>query len=120
MTQIEATARLALAAGYDVIMEGVFNLRDYGALLRQLHMDHRGQSRYYQFDIGLDETIDRHQRRPLRSAFGPDEIREWYDGWQPLPFTTERRLGPELSTDAIVHLILDDFVPDPDHPREVA
>ena len=104
-------ARHALDLGYDVILDGIFNLRDYSALFEHLHHDHRGLTRIYQFDVGLDETIRRHAGRPLANAFGEEKLREWYDGWQPLPWFDERRIGPEQSADAIVSLILADLDP---------
>ena len=105
---IVGAARQALDLGYDVILDGIFNLRDYSELFEALHRDHRGQTRIYQFDVGLDEALRRHAARPLANAFGEEKIREWYDGWQPLPWHDERRIGPETTTDELVSTILRD------------
>lgn len=106
---IVGTARDALNLGYDVILDGIFNLRDYSALFKCLHDDHRGQTRIYQFDIGLDETIRRHAGRPLSKKFGEDKIRDWYDGWQPLPWHDETRVRSDVSTQGLVSSILQDL-----------
>lgn len=106
---VVGAAREALNLGYDVILDGIFNLRDYSALFERLHDDHRGQTRIYQFDIGLDETIRRHAGRPLSKEFGEDKIRDWYDGWQPLPWHDETRVGGDVSTDDLVISILKDL-----------
>ncbi|MFE6733614.1 AAA family ATPase [Microbacterium sp. NPDC057650] len=106
---IVGAARSALDLGYDVILDGIFNLRDYSEPFRRLHEDHRGCTRVYQFDVGLDETIRRHSERPLSSAFGEDKIREWYDGWQPLPWFDETRVGPEVTTEDLVSMVLRDL-----------
>lgn len=106
---IIGAARDALNLGYDVILDGVFNLRDYSAPLKCLHDDHRGQTRIYQFDIGLDETIRRHAGRPLSKEFSEDKIRDWYDGWQPLPWHDETRVGSDVSTEGLVASILNDL-----------
>jgi predicted kinase len=106
---VVATARQALDLGYDVILDGIFNLRDYSDAFERLHRDHRGTTRIYQFDVGLDETIRRHAGRPLANAFGEDEIRRWHDGWQPLPWFDERRVGPETATEDLVSIILEDL-----------
>lgn len=106
---IVGAARQALDLGYDVILDGIFNLRDYSELLRQLHADHRGHTGIYQFDVGLDETIRRHANRSLAAAFGEDKLREWYDGWQPLPWFDERRITADESTDEVVAMIVQDF-----------
>ncbi|REJ05515.1 hypothetical protein DY023_09750 [Microbacterium bovistercoris] len=108
---IVGAAREALNLGYDVILDGIFNLRDYSAPLERLHDDHRGRTRIYQFDIGLDETIRRHAGRPLAKEFGADKIRDWYDGWQPLPWHDETRVGGEVSTEDLVSSILQDLGP---------
>lgn len=76
---IVSAAREALNLGYDVILDGIFNLRDYSEPFEMLHRDHRGRTRIYQFDVGLDETLRRHAGRPLATDFGEEKIREWYD-----------------------------------------
>lgn len=106
---IVAMARQALDLGYDVILDGIFNLRDYSALFERLHDDHSGPTHIYQFDVGLDETLRRHTARPLGSVFGEEKIREWHDGWQPLPWFKEQRIGPEATTAEIVSAILRDL-----------
>lgn len=103
---IVAAAREALDLGYDVILDGIFNLRDYSERFEGLHRDHQGLTLIYQFDVGLDETIRRHSTRSLASVLGDEKIREWHDGWQPLPWLDERRIGPETTTEELVACIL--------------
>lgn len=105
---IVGAARNALDLGYDVILDGIFNLRDYSESFRQLHDDHRGSTRIYHFDVGLEETIRRHSERPLSRAFGEDKLREWHEGWQPLPWFEEARVGAEITTEVLVSTILGD------------
>lgn len=109
---IDSAARAALDLGYDVVLDGIFNLRDYSESFERLHAEHRGLTRVYQFDVGLDETIRRHSERPLSSQFGVDKIREWYDGWQPLPWYDETRVVAETTTDDLVSAILLDLEQD--------
>lgn len=110
---IVAAARQALELGYDVILDGIFNLRDYSEPFERLHRDHLGLTRIYQFDVGLDETLRRHADRPLSGVFGDEKIREWYDGWQPLPWYDEHRVGRETTVDGLVSVILRDVAQDP-------
>lgn len=106
---IDATARHALDLGYDVILDGIFNLRDYAERLENLWHDHVGITRIYQFDVGFDETIRRHETRELRRAFTADDMRRWHDGWQPLDFVDEQRIGAEETLQQIVERILTDL-----------
>lgn len=106
---VDATARQSLDLGYDVILDGIFNLRDYAARLEQLWRDHRGVTRIYQFDVGFDETVRRHETRELRHAFTAERMREWYDGWQPLQFVEESRIGPNETLAQITERIVADI-----------
>ncbi|UJP11090.1 AAA family ATPase [Microbacterium sp. KUDC0406] len=106
---IDATARQALDLGYDVILDGVFNLRDYAERFENLWRDHAGLTRIYQFDLDFDETVRRHETRELRHAFTIDDMRRWYDGWEPLTFIEEGRIGPEESLSQIVDRIVTDL-----------
>lgn len=103
---IDGLARQSLDLGYDVILDGIFNLRDYAGLFERLHRDHRGRSVWFQWDVGFDETVRRHDSRPLREAFGVESLREWHDGWQPLPFVDEHRVTADDSVDDVVERIL--------------
>lgn len=106
---VEAAARLSLDLGYDVVLDGIFNLRDYAGRLEQLWRDHRGITRFYQFDVGFEETVRRHETRELRHAFTAERMREWYDGWQPLEFVEERRIGSDETLAQITERIIADI-----------
>ncbi|MEW1973671.1 AAA family ATPase [Microbacterium profundi] len=106
---IVSMARQALDLGYDVVLDGIFNLRDYSEPFELLYAEHLGVTRIYQFDVGLDETLRRHAARPLGSVVLESKIREWYDGWQPLPWHQETRVGAEVTTDELVTLIVKDL-----------
>ncbi|WP_309103802.1 AAA family ATPase [Microbacterium sp.] len=115
---VDAAARQSLDLGYDVILDGIFNLRDYAARLEQLWRDHRGVTRIYQFDIGFEETVRRHETRELRHEFSAERMRRWYDGWQPLEFVEEGRIGAgELLTDIVARIIAETVAHSP--PRTV-
>ncbi|MFJ2551641.1 AAA family ATPase [Microbacterium sp. NPDC087591] len=105
---VDAAARQSLDLGYDVILDGVFNLRDYASRLEQLWRDHRGVTRIYQFDVGYEETVRRHEGRELRHAFTAEQMREWFDGWQPLTFVDEGRIGPDESLADVTRRIIAD------------
>lgn len=106
---IDNAVRQSLDLGYDVIMDGIFNLRDYADRLEQLWRDHLGSTRIYQFDVGFEETVRRHETRELRHDFAADRMRDWYDGWQPLEFVQEGRIGPQETLAQIIARIVADL-----------
>src|SRR5690606_20546575 len=83
---------------------------DYARRLERLWTDHRGVTRIYQFDIGFEETARRHETRDLRHAFTAEKMREWYDGWQPLAFVEEGRIGPDETLAQITERIITDII----------
>jgi chloramphenicol 3-O-phosphotransferase len=100
---IVGVVRAGLDAGYDVILEGILNLRDYAHRLEDLSRDHLGRSVFLQCDIGLPATLERHHGRPEKQGLFTDEdIADWYDGWQPLPFVNEERLTVDDTPETVI------------------
>ena len=58
-------------------------------MLRQLIDDHPGPSKICYLDVPLEETIRRHEHRPM--TVGPDQLREWY---RPLDLLGVHGRGP--------------------------
>lgn len=75
---IAATARHCLAAGYHVILEGIFYTEHYGTMLRNLLNDHQGPTHVIYLDVPLEETLRRHRTRPLAAEVSTDTLSEWY------------------------------------------
>ncbi|WP_169815175.1 hypothetical protein [Nocardia uniformis] len=65
---------------------------------------------FYSFDLTLDQTLIRHAGRPLAASIPESTMRQWYRGWQPLPFVDEVRIDADWSLDAIVDRIYRDVV----------
>ncbi|HEU5417842.1 MAG TPA: AAA family ATPase [Streptosporangiaceae bacterium] len=94
---IDLTARYCLDSAYHVVMDGIFCADRYEPMLARLRDDHRGLSRFYYFDISLDETLRRHATRPQAADFGPAEMTEWYQPRNLLSSVAEEVVG-ESST----------------------
>lgn len=75
---IAATARHCLAAGYHVILEGIFFSGHYGNMLRSLLKAHRGPTHAIYVDVPLEETLRRHRSRPLATEVSDEKLSEWY------------------------------------------
>jgi predicted kinase len=103
---IDTVARHCLDAGYHVIMDGIFYAGHYEPMLAGLRADHRGQSRFYYFDISLAETLRRHATRPQAAEFGPAEMTGWYRARDLLGSVPEQVIGESATLDQATGLIL--------------
>lgn len=98
---IDVVVQYALDAGYHVILDGIFGSERYGEMLHRLADDHVGVSRYYYFDIGVEETLRRHQAKQL-TGVSPEMLRKWYRPRDLLGFVGESIITAEESTEQIV------------------
>ncbi|RIX30401.1 kinase [Amnibacterium setariae] len=102
---LELAAEHLLAAGRHVVIEGILAASRYAAMLERL-AGAADDARFLADDLTLEETVRRHATRPQPAHFGADELREWYRGWDPLPFVAEQRIGPEASVQDVVDRVL--------------
>ena len=91
---IEATCRVALDGGYHVLLEGILHAAWYGAMLRSLIREH---DRVFYLDVSLEETVRRHETRPLSREVTAEEMRSWYTPRDLLGLPGETVI-PETST----------------------
>jgi hypothetical protein len=75
---IAHTVEYCLAVGCDVLLEGILLEAHYGQMLRELLGSHAGPSHVFYLDVPLDETLRRHEGRPLRSEVPAEKLREWF------------------------------------------
>lgn len=104
---IDLTARYALDHGYHVIVEGIMSLASYGDMLTCLVRDHVGRSACFYYDLNFDETVHRHASRAQASEYGSDLMREWYRERDLVPALHETIIGPDVSLDSAVSLMMD-------------
>ncbi|QNE34048.1 kinase [Leifsonia shinshuensis] len=93
---IETIAGWGLARGLVVVVEGILNAGRYQRALERLAGMASG-SHFFGWDLPLEETLRRHGTRTKADAFTADEMSDWYHGWQPLDFVTERRFDTSVS-----------------------
>ncbi|MBF6259799.1 MULTISPECIES: AAA family ATPase [Nocardia] len=106
---IEHIATLCLARGMVTIVEGILDADRYGAMLHRL-ADTAGCALHYGFDLTFDETLARHAGRPQAATIPPDQMAEWYHGWQPLSYVEEVRIDSSWSRDSIIERIHTDIL----------
>lgn len=95
----------ALDNGYDVVLDGIFNIRRHKVLLDELIAKHPHENYIYYFDIPFDETLRRHGTRDKAQQFGADEMADWYSGANPSGYDGEVVIPADMSEDDILKLI---------------
>jgi predicted kinase len=104
---LEVAATHCLAAGHNVVLEGIFQADRYSEMLERLARA-ADDARFSAFDLSLEETVRRHEGRPEASEVSPVQMRQWYLGWDPLPFAAERSILQGEESSAVVQRVLDD------------
>ena len=54
-------------------------------MLEALRRDHISNSAFFYLDVSIEETLRRHQTRPLRMDVSAEQMREWYQHLDLLP-----------------------------------
>ncbi|WP_285705843.1 kinase [Microtetraspora sp. NBRC 16547] len=103
---IDAIVRYSLDHGYSVLLEGILTASRYGTMLQALRRDHAGMSAFFYLDVSFPETLRRHDTRPQRLEFSPDQMREWYRERDLLPGDWETVIGEDSSLDATAQRLL--------------
>jgi predicted kinase len=103
---IDTIARYSLAQGYHVVVEGILTASRYGAMLQALRRDHPANSAFFYLDVSIEETLRRHQTRPLRSEVSGDQMREWYRHLDLLPHEYETVIPEHSPLEATVRQVL--------------
>jgi adenylate kinase family enzyme len=76
---IQHNVLVALADGYNVILEGILSEKSYAATLEEIFTSHPEENYMYYFNISFEETMRRHNLRNIpEDKFGETEMREWY------------------------------------------
>lgn len=104
---LEVAATHCLAAGHDVVLEGIFQADRYSTMLERL-ASRSDDARFYAFDLPFEETVRRHEGRPEASEVSSIQLRQWHPGWDPLPFVAERPILQGELLSAVVQRVLDD------------
>jgi len=105
---IRQTTLLSLEHDYDVVLDGILDMDNYGALLRELASREACTLHVYWFDVPFEETLRRHSLKPVVDAFGEAEMREWWRAQDPTGIDGEQLIPAHLSADEAVDRILRD------------
>lgn len=96
----------ALGDGYDVILEGILNVRSYGEVLEELFRHHQEENYIFYFDISFEETIKRHTiRRTPEHKFSEADMRGWYPSAHRSGHKFERIVPEQFSVEETIAFI---------------
>lgn len=87
----------ALAHGYDVILEGILNIKHYGPVLDQLFKNHPKNNHLFYFDVSLAETQRRHRYKPIANDVSDQQLAEWYAAASPSGHSFEKIIPQSFS-----------------------
>lgn len=105
---IEQTVLIALKYGYDVILEGILNIKHYKNLFDNVFKEHPTNNYMYFLDVDIEETIKRHKAREKSEEFDETELRSWARSASPTGFNFEVIHNNMVSIDSAVSKILKD------------
>lgn len=74
---MEQIARFGAAYCPITIVEGILSAQIYDGFFRTLAALFDDVHAYY-FDVSFEETLRRHETRPQKAKFGPDDMRRWW------------------------------------------
>ena len=102
----QATILSGLASGFDVIYEGISNVKTYDTYFQRIFKEHPQQNYFFYLDVGFDETLRRHETRPQKSEFGRDEMKRWLEYASPTNYEFETVIPEQSELDKTVSTIV--------------
>jgi predicted kinase len=94
---LHASALAALESGFHVVLDGILNAGHYREMIADLADRTPGGTFLYYFDVSLEETLRRHQTKPIAGHVPPSSLRDWYGAASPLGHPAEMII-PETFT----------------------
>ena len=89
-----------------VIVEGILNKDRYGKMLKGLIDFFEHKALVYYFNLSFEETVNRHNTRDKRLAFGVDALRDWWNPNDVLGVEGEHLLTDNMSQQDALQLIV--------------
>lgn len=102
-----ASARAALACGFDVVMDGLLSKRTFGSMIEGL-CEEVGKERVglFHLDVSVEEAQRRHAGRPHDADFTPEKLAAWFSSGAALGHAWERQIPSGTSVEAATEIIL--------------
>ncbi len=102
---IKQNVLAALEDGYDVILEGIFNVHAYKDTFEEIFSVHKTNNFVFTFDVSFDETLRRHRTKPNKDAWSEADMKDWYHPKDFLGYGFEHIISEKSSADQAVKTI---------------
>ncbi len=99
-----AAVLFGLQNGYDVIYEGILNIKTTGRSLPDLIRSHKKSYLFY-LDVSYEKTLRRHQTRPEKAEFKEEAIERWWEYASPTGHVSETVVPESSSLDDTIKTI---------------
>jgi adenylate kinase family enzyme len=76
---IKANVLAALKDNYDLILEGIFNVKSWKVIFDEIFEIHPKDNFIFYFDISFGETIKRHRTKPNKDEWSEADMKDWYN-----------------------------------------
>src|SRR3989344_521882 len=90
-------ALTGLQDGYDVIFEGILDLKTNTERFDKIFKVHPEENYFFYLNISYDETLRRHETRPEKAEFSAEAMKKWWDYASPLGHTSETVISESSS-----------------------
>ena len=94
------------------ILDGILSTDTYEDLFNQIEELYAGHIFAYYFDLPFEETLKRHNQKPISHEFGEIELRSWWREKDFLKNISEKIIFKEMNVDDIVEMIYQDLTMD--------
>jgi predicted kinase len=102
---LEQTVIYCLGKGYSVIIEGILSKPKYREILLKLMDGAPCESHVFYMDISIEESLRRHQTKPIASEVTEEKLRSWYQSKNYLDVPGEVIIDESSTLEATVTLI---------------
>jgi len=102
---LEQTVQYCLDNGYIVVVEGIFAKPKYKEVLVKLIDSAPCNSHIFYMDVSIEESVRRHQTKPLADDVSDERLRSWYQPRNYLDIHNEIIVDEESTLRETVDLI---------------
>ncbi len=94
-----------LSDDYDVILEGIFNVKSYKETFSEIFDIHQTNNYIFYFDISFAETIKRHRTKPNKAEWSETDMVDWYHPNDHLGYEFEDTISENSSVEQTIKKI---------------